>query len=330
LDSDVEQKLHWLRSDYEAVVGHSFSHFYCPILYRDEDVELCKAHIINRSFEASSRKWTTQRKDVDNFFGSVFEGDFGAMKHHGGELSEKVLLDPDLSKQLRPKILLGGEEIQHFLAQGPVPRDFTEVVVAHSDGPVRLGLKIHPDDALAATGKGWEIAVEKDVRLPALASLLKAAHLTLFELLGYRYALSAGGHFLGRTVLGDFFLQHRGFSKAEVLLAAASHFGRFANMMRPVLDPPAENEGTITDHDVFLCRCTDETPWAFIVFVRTSDLLHAVVVPVLESASASERFVTFLRGDGCALRGNRCRFEGDKWLGARQSEVLTWPKADFL
>jgi hypothetical protein len=178
--------------------------------------------------------------------------------------------------------------------------------------------------------KGCEIVIEKDIRLPALVSLLKAAHLTLFEMLGYRYALSAGGIFLGRDVLGKFFLRNRDLSKADVLIDAASYFREFKNMMRPVMNAPPEAPDTVTDRFLFVCHCEAEIPWALIVFIRTSDLLHAVLVPVLETQSAAARFVTFLRGDGGPIWANRCHFEGERWLGSKESEILNWPKAEFL
>ena len=234
----MEQKLNMLRSDYQSVVGTPFSHFYCPILFRDEDVDLCRAHIINRAFPDSNRNWTVQRTDVDNFYGRIFEGDFVDIQYRGKQLAERIIGDPGLSKRLQPRIRMGGEVVEHFVAHGPVPRCFTEAVAASPSGPIRLGLKIRPDEAAAAMNKGCEIVIEKDVRLPALVSLLKAAHLTLFEMLGYRYALSAGGVFLGRDVLGEFFLQNCDLSKAEVLKDAASYFREFANMMRPVLNAP--------------------------------------------------------------------------------------------
>jgi len=63
--------------------------------------------------------------------------------------------------------------------------------------------------------------------------MLKAAHLTMFQMLGYRYALSAGGYFLGRDVLGEFFIKNRGQTKADILANVQSYFREFANMMRP-------------------------------------------------------------------------------------------------
>ena len=327
MDSDTRRKLDELRSDYQTVVGSPFSHFYCPIVFRDEDVELCQAHIVNRAFPKSSNNWTVQRTDVDNFYGHCFEGDFVDIQYHGEPSPDQIMVDPDLWRKLRPEILLGDEVVPHFVAHGPVPDQCTEAVVGGPGGAIRLGLKIHPNDAAAAISKGCQIVIEKDIRLPALVSLLKAAHLTLFEMLGYRYALSAGGIFLGRTVLGDFFLQNRGRSKTNILKNAASHFREFANMVRPVSSPATTLQDTVTDRFLFVCEA--QTPWAFIVFIRTSDLVHAVLVPVFEAPSAAPRFVSFLRDEGGPIQARRCRFDNDKFLAAKDLETLMWPKANL-
>src|SRR6266496_2313343 len=72
----VQQKLERLRSDYREVAGKPFSHFFCPMLFRDEDVGICRAHIVNATFPGSCRNWTVQRADVDSFYGYAFESDF--------------------------------------------------------------------------------------------------------------------------------------------------------------------------------------------------------------------------------------------------------------
>jgi hypothetical protein len=176
MDVEVQQKLETLRSDYREVTGKPFSHFFCPILFRDEDVPLCHAHIVNAAFPNSSRNSTIQRADVDNFYGSVFESDFVSIQYRGQRLADHVLGDPELSRKLRPTIRIAGEDVEHFVATGPISRRFTEVSLAGPSGTVRLGLKIHPDNALAPSQ--WQIVIEKDIRLPALVSTLKAAHLT--------------------------------------------------------------------------------------------------------------------------------------------------------
>jgi hypothetical protein len=295
MDYEVEHKLETLRSDYQELTGKPFLQFFCPILFRDEDVALCRAHIVNSAFPDSCRRWTVQRSDVDNFYGSAFESDFVDLQYRGQHLTDTAITDPLLSKKLRPKVFIKGEKVEHFIASGPIPAHFTEVHVNGPNGPVRLGLKIRPDETLSTAE--WRIAIEKDVRLAALVSMLKAAHLTLFEMLGYRHALSAGGYFLGRNVLGEFFLGNKGRSKAEIIANGLSHFREFANMMRPVLNPPLDLRGTAADQFVFVCRCDADTPWGIIVFIKTSHLVHSVLVPVLECEGAAARFMAFLKGE---------------------------------
>jgi hypothetical protein len=147
------------------------------MLFSDEDVDLCKAHIVNAARPDSTRKWTVQRADVDNFYSSAFESDFVNIRY-GGELADHILADRHLSKKRHPKIRVGDEDIEHFVARGPVPDHFTETVIVGPDGPVTLALKIHPDDAITAMSKNWSIAIEADIRLPALVSILKAAYLS--------------------------------------------------------------------------------------------------------------------------------------------------------
>jgi hypothetical protein len=322
----VKRKLDKLRCDYQAVTGSPFSHFYCPILFQDDNTALCEAHIVNKAFAESARRSTVQRTDVDNFYGRFFEADFEKTQYWKMPPNQ-IIADPALSNKLRPEILLGGEVIEHFLARGPVPDHLTEAI---ADGGVRLGLKIHPDDAIIAIGKGCEMRIGQDARLPALVSLLKAAHLTLFDLLGYRYALSQGGRFLGRTVLGDFFFENESLGKADVLKNAVSHFAKFANMVRPLLDSPVEVHGTASDGLLFVCFLEPQTLWAYIVFIRTSKELHAVLVPILEEPSAAARFKTFLCGEVGPIPAKRCRIEGDRlWINT-QSETMMWPDAPFL
>ena len=154
--------------------------------------------------------------------------------------------------------------------------------------------------------------VKKDLRLPALVSLLKAAHLTLFEMLGYNYALSAGTSG-GSDVLGKFFLKHGGKAKAEILTEARNHFDGFKNMVRPVLSHNPPLAGTIADHQLYVCETTTSALWAFMVFVRTSQSTHAVVIPILSGADAAYRFQQFLTAGESIVKARFCRFENGKF-----------------
>ncbi|HEX2619164.1 MAG TPA: hypothetical protein VHL11_03425, partial [Phototrophicaceae bacterium] len=67
-----------------------------------------------------------------------------------------------------------------------------------------------------------------------MASLIKAAHLTLFGLFGYSYALSASGRFIGHDILGDFFSKNHTNPKKKVLENAQIFFKEFFNMVPPI------------------------------------------------------------------------------------------------
>lgn len=55
MDKALAHRLRYLREDFSEVVGKPFEHFYCPVLFRDEEVELCKAHIVSAAFPGSTR-----------------------------------------------------------------------------------------------------------------------------------------------------------------------------------------------------------------------------------------------------------------------------------
>ena len=236
MDTALDRRLRDLRANYERVVGRPFVHFFCPLLFRDEDVELCRAHIINAAF-SESNACTIQRKDVDNFYGAMFESDFVDLRHRGRPPVD-VVVDEVLSKRFRPKFVVEGREVDYYVPKGPVPGDHSPFVLDGKSGPIRIALKIHPNETRAFADSSWQIQIEKDVRIAAVVSVLKAAHLTLFNMLGYEYALSPGGHLLGRAVLGEFYLENRDRPRSNALARAVPHFRQFAHMVRPVVGAP--------------------------------------------------------------------------------------------
>jgi hypothetical protein len=71
LISDQKQ-LNELNQSYTAVTGKEALHFVCPITQRDEAVELCEGHILNKALSVSEAT-VIQRKDVDNHYGHTIE-----------------------------------------------------------------------------------------------------------------------------------------------------------------------------------------------------------------------------------------------------------------
>lgn len=326
----VKSKLEKLRVDYTQIKGQPFVHFYCPMLFKDEDTLLCQAHIINYAFPNSSRAWTVQRSDVDSFYGSNFEADFIAIQYAEDGSPSQVLTDKTLSKRFNPRILIDDESVDYFVAQSSIPEHFTRIEFDNDGQSVQLGLKMPPEDVLAAVGQKWELEIDKDVRIAALVSLIKAAHLTLFDMLGYRYALSAGGYFVGRQILGEFFCQNRDKSKFEVLENALVFFREFAQMVRPVQSCRLDLQGTITDRQLLICRGSSGFAWALVVFVRTSRLLHAVMIPIFDQPDAVATFMGFLQNENDSIVVTFCRLEQGRWQINEESTKLVWPKSGIL
>lgn len=325
----MQRKLERLRADYSQVRGYPFSYFFCPILFKDEDVPLCKGHIINLAFANSSRFWTVQRKDVDNFFGSYFEADFTNIQYKESLSARKALTDRTLSKKLHPRILVNGKSVDYFPTRGPlIPPVSLEI--DDNGRKILFGLKMSAGDAIAAVGQKWDIDINNDLRVTAVVSLIKAAHLTLFELLGYRYALSAGGHYVGWDILGNFFSQNHDKSKSDILNNALPFFSEFANMVRPLGPSSHKLQGTITDGLLLVCGLNSRYPWALIVFVKVSQSLNAVMIPIFDQPEKVRRFLDFQRDGNESIEATWCRLEENQWKAAEEPNKVVWPKRGTL
>jgi hypothetical protein len=130
--------------------------FFCPILYKDEDVRLCKAHIINQAFSSSSREWTIQRQDVDNFYGTMFEPDFLGIEYKANPNLGNLITDKKLYGRFSAQFLLEGEPIDYFVTDDVIPSKFSKVQFENEGQIIQLGLKISPDEMLASMDKKWD------------------------------------------------------------------------------------------------------------------------------------------------------------------------------
>lgn len=329
MNPEVKKRLEFLKTDYESVSNRPWQHFFCPILHLDEKVELCRGHVINQAFDNSDHSWIVQRKDVDNLFGTLFESDFLAHEQKGDLQVDEILTDKRLSDQFRPTISRDGQPVDYFVANEDIPESFSELTFYSPQGSVRLGLKISPDEMEDSLDGKWETAIEKDVRLPALASLLKSAHLTLFHMLGYRYALSLGGYFMGKEVLGAFFLNARELKRIKALEEAKVHFKKYQSLVRPVIELSFDSDGTLRDKTLLLCMIGDRF-WAFNVFIRTGTQLHGVLVPILEDSESAARFHRFLNAPFPEFPVKIARMgEGRVWEVHPETKLLSWPSADL-
>jgi hypothetical protein len=327
---EIHHKLEYLREDYARANGSPFQHFYCPFLCRDEEAELCLAHIVGEAIPNSCRAQTVQRADVDNFYGSAVEADFATLVKTWSAGLRGVIADPDLYKALRPRITVDGEECGHYAYHGHKGADHTPLLVeCGEDDPIRLVLRKSPESVAADQHRRWTFAVERDFRICALASLIKSAYLTLFHLLGYRYALSAGGLAISYEVLGRFYHENREKDRAAVRAAAIEFFKPYRSMMRPlhVLSgtPP---RGTLEDNRAWMCFGSSGRPFGMVVLVRTDAALHAVLLPGFSHPDSVELYLDFLRNDKESIRAHECEFDPAqcRWVVSPQAIDVAWPK----
>lgn len=328
LNLKQQNKLTKINDDYSEVKGQPFTNFFCPILYKEEDVELCAAHIVNEALPDSPTNWTIQRKDVDNFYGSVFESDFVALQHRDKTHGD-IVTDKNLSKLFKPQFLVDNEPIDFFVPNDEIPKKFTRLQFDNNGIITELGIKISTEDFLAAKDKNWELSVEKDIRVPALVSLIKAAHLTLFDMLGYKYAFSSGGYFVGRHILGEFFIQNKGKSKKEILENALVFFKEFGHMVRPLHSSEITFEGTISDNQILLCQKQNDIAWGCIVFVKTNQTVNAILLPYFDKPDSIPRFFDFLKNDKEEIDVALLQFKQEHFELTRTTKII-WPKNGVL
>lgn len=329
MNENIQQtKLNELNADYTQIKGQPFSHFFCPILFKDEDTALCKAHIVNQAFPGAPQDWTIQLKDIDNFYGAYIESEFVALQHRN-QTHGDIITNHQLSKSFKPQILVDDKPVDFFVANGKVPKNFTSLQFDNNGIITDMGLKISPKDFLAAKDKNWQVSIEKDIRVPALVSLIKAAHLTLFEMLGYKYAFSAGGYFVGRHILGEFYLQNRGKTKKEILTNANSFFKEFAHMVRPLQSSEIAFQGTVSDNQLLLCQKEGDIAWACIVFVKTFQTVNAVLLPLLVEEDSAPRFFNFLKNGKESIDVALMQFEQEHFTLKGATEII-WPKNGIL
>lgn len=330
---DVQRALPLLREDYARVTGKPFNHFYCPILCKDEEVKLCMGHIVNQAIANSSRSCVVQRADVDGFFGTVVESDFVTMACALRSGLREVLSDPDLSKKLKPKIMVDGEEFRHFHYKGHFDKqEHTPFLLENREGDgLRLVLQRNPEVVTAAQGKQWAVVVEADFRVCYLASLIKAAYLTLFRLLGYSYVLSAAGQYVGHDILGGFFRAAAGMATSKAKRVAADYFRQYVHMVRPIVGvggtPP---QGTIEDYQAQVCFGSSGRPFGLVVCVRVNTDIHAVLMPDFGHPDSVEAYLYFMRNEQESLRTSGCVFNVEKghWEVSDQPTEVVWPKKD--
>jgi hypothetical protein len=311
---DVKQQLIRLNEDYRTHMGNgqSFQHFFCPILQIDENTELIKAHIVNQSFPDSPKDWTVQRKDVDGFYGTHFESGFTKLQYAGTKV-EDILADSSLYNKLYPFLLHDNQPVEMYPDKGHTPAQHSPIVFSDA-GNKLFSVKMHPNELKEKMRDNWEIGYQVDTTLESIVSLIKSAHLTLFHLLGYRYARTSTSYFVGNDILGRFFRKNC-YEKDRKIVRdnAALFFEEFKQIVRPVEALGWTSQGTVTDKTLLVCRNISNNIWAMVVFVYIGGEkpFHAVLTPLAHDEDSAVTFDEFLKKRIRKIEFAHCRFESE-------------------
>lgn len=306
--------------DYAKITGTKTTRFVCPITLRHcEDSELIDAHILNEAIVKASRRTVIQYGDVDHFYGSRVEPTLVAY------LNLKEKSDVDLLRESRELTIrfLDGSEARAFFA-GPEAAAKFPMVDLSRDGTVLTSVYVRTekDDPRL---NGTQIDLSRTHRfMPShwVAAMLKAAHLALFDMLGYRAVYSPWGDHV-RRCLARYYADKA--SKED----AATYFYPFRNAVKFVLK---EGGGTACAFDfetldgraVLMHNTPSGTMFAVTCVFHLNDITVTVTLPggTLDGdVAVAVAYYEQLMADELSVRQivRRARFRDDRW------EVISEP-----
>ena len=336
MDAELRRRIAECQQDHEVEIGRPFDHFHCPILHVDEAVEMCKGHVVPKKFKTSNA-WVPQRADMDNFYGTVVESMFVGIVQDRGKDAFHVWLDPKLRRRHRPRIESGGKAVDHYFSLPPSPVEgHTPVQLTTDSGKAicNLTVKMSADELKSLDGSKIQLVVERDYRAPVIASLIKAAHLTLFKMLGYRYVYSASGLYLA-NILATFFCDHSR-SRDVTEEAVESYFRPFSGMVSPMITAdPTALQGTVIDNRILGCMASRGGMFALGVIVRAGENDAFCVFVPTDDGIASGTYPGFVKEPPKSIATKLIQFfptDGEKeshW-GSDKSEPVRIPLPDHF
>ena len=162
-------------------------------------------------------------------------------------------IDPKLNRRYRPRLFSKGEAVEHYITKEikSVP-GHTPLVVTNAGGDIlgNMVIKKAPDEVKALHATDMQVvAVPPATFVPAIiASVLKAAHLTMFNLIGYKHVFSTAGLYLA-GILRDFYERFKNSKKRSLAGELAVAFRPHVSLISPmILKNPSILAGTAVDN----------------------------------------------------------------------------------
>jgi hypothetical protein len=294
-DSELARRIEELSHDYEALSGRPWEHFYCPILRIDEVTDICKGHVVPKAFRCCSA-WVPQRKDVDNFFGTIAEAAFVDVVSDRKKDVLSIWLDRDLANRHRPRIESEGKPLDCYFPKQfkAIPGQTRFKLVDENDVHLcDVVVKLTEGESTALLNKQVELVVDRDYRPAVIASLLKAAHLTLFKMFGYRHVFSLCGSFVA-DILREFFESSNDKSRNEIEHALGGFFRQFESMIVPLVADDGFLGGTAVDGRILACVGSTKGFFAIGITVKAGSDKFCVFLPN-DDGSTIDTYFSFVR-----------------------------------
>jgi len=289
--SDKTEKLESYLDDCEQCAGRRPESFLCPILLDEAgDAELIDGHILPQSLRTAARATVLQRADLDNFYGHTVEPALieflNSVTYTKADFFERAKGVQIVSDKAGPLDL--------FVPSPKSKPPFPKLGLKDSKGATISSphVKGTADDLGGVSGSA-EVRGSMSFHKPSVdGAMLKSAHLALFRLSGYRWALSAPGRYVSDP-LRRFFHSKGEQSDAEAI------FGEFGNAVHVVL-AQAFPFNTLADSTVLLHDQLDDPrsvdPFAISCIFVVNDRTLLVTLPFcLDDADFENRLEDYQR-----------------------------------
>ncbi len=317
-DSELTKRLQDLQIDFENERGKRFANFFCPILRRDEPTELCRGHIVLKAFGISNI-WVPQRKDIDNFYGSLVEEPLRNIVEDRRKSAIEIWLDPTLRKRHRPHLEIDGEKWEHYFPQHGSEKspEHTrgEIVNEKNEQVSDVVFKVPAEVAAQFDNATLDVVVERDYRAAVVASMLKAAHLTMFRMLGYSHVFSGSG-LLVADILGKFFDTYKT-PKNVTDQIVEDYFLPHCTMVAPIFfEHDQVMRGTLEDNRLLSCISASNEVFAMGVVVPAGKDKFCVFLP---TDKAIDVYFSFLKEQPPSIAARVTQFcraderGGERW-----------------
>jgi hypothetical protein len=198
--------------DYERVTGQRTDKFICPLTLEPCELdEITRGHIINEPIPYAHNRKVLVGKSPDSFFGTRVEESFIRFASMSG-MNMLDIMDGHQTFDVRFRE--GGPTFKAFVVPPQMvekTRKHLPVVPLTIEGKtVHIGLKNTPKDSPDVpkeTSVGRAELMLSETHLPAhwVASMLKVAHLTMFDMIRYRALFDPSADMLRRTLVGYFY-----------------------------------------------------------------------------------------------------------------------------